>query len=85
MLNHLLKSEDDDFAPEERIYAQKKGFNVWYILIGILALFPYICIPILFVMVSNIDESSDTNNVRTNKFMYIETISRFYSLSSNIF
>lgn len=87
-MNHLLKSEDDDidFAPEERkIYAEKKGFNVWYIIIGILALIPYICIPILFAMVSNIDQSGDTNNVSHIDTCIENIYPNFNTLTSNIF
>jgi hypothetical protein len=67
----FTKLRDDEFGfPHDGIadYYHPRSWKWWHIILIILIVFPYIAIPILFVMVSNAD--SDTNNVRTKSFVF---------------
>jgi len=67
MFHRLLTTSDDaDISLDERIrkeedsQSRKLRQRVIMIIVVLIALFPYVCIPILFVLVS---QKKDTNNV----------------------
>ena len=71
MFNRLLSLSDDlDITIDERIRNEENNQKrkiyriIIAIIIMLIAIFPYICIPILFVLVSK--KKDTTNNVRNN-------------------
>lgn len=73
LFHRLLSSSDDvDITIDERIRNEEDNQKrklyriVITIIIVLIAIFPYICIPILFVLVSKKNDTTTNNNVRNN-------------------
>ena len=76
MLNRLVANvdgEEDDFVDIERPgnrHSSSGRFRLWYILLGLVILFPYLSIFVLFGMYGDIKKST-TNNVSAPHIMTI--------------